>query len=260
MRIFCVIERQTVKEALAASDHVFTGLENGMINVIDGVGGNYTRSDEDGSYDMDQPASEVKYFRFSEDSDSIPGTGLQSLMKAMADYSTKEADVKNAAKEAYEMAYKQFSGIEDESAQVLADQLNKAVSDYENNLTAGSAAVTFSDGISTYAGISIEVWNAYGKTWTDEGEGIVELPAGTYHFCISQDGLAVEGTVEVAAEPVTVTAPLPQELWLKRDAFWISGSYGAESSEENRFTDDEYTVGEGTERQVTAAYIRIHIS
>ena len=247
---------QTVKEVLLESNHDFTGLEEGMVKAIDGVGGNYTRSDEDGGYDLDQPAANVEYFRFSEDADCRPGTGLQNLMKAMADYRTKDADVKNAAKEAYETAYQQFSGIDDASAQVLADQLSKAISDYENNLNAGTVAVTFSDGTSAYAGVPIAVENTYGKSWTDEGDGTLELPIGTYNFCISQDGLKVEGTFVVSnvdTSQVTVTAPLPKDLWLKQDALRISGSYGAESNEENRFTDDEYTVGEWDYRQVTVA-------
>lgn len=244
---------QTVKEVLLESKHSFTGLEEGWITAIDGVGGNYTRSDEDGGYDLEQPANNVNYFRFSENTDSRPGAGLQSLMKAMADYQLKDTDVKNAAKEAYETAYRLFSGIEDESARVLAEQLSKAISDYENKLNAGTVAVTFSDGSNTYSGVSIVIKNPYGKTWSDDGDGVLELPIGTYTFCISQNGLKVEGTIEVSAEPVTVNAPLPQDLWLKTDAFRISGSYGAETNEENKFTDDEYTVGEWSNRQVTVA-------
>ena len=52
---------QTVKEVLLESKHSFTGLEEGWITAIDGVGGNYTRSDEDGGYDLEQPANNVNY-------------------------------------------------------------------------------------------------------------------------------------------------------------------------------------------------------
>lgn len=244
---------QTVQEALLASGHEFAGMENGMVNVIDGVEGSYTRSDEDGEFSLDKAAAEIHYFRFSEDADSRPGTGLQALMKAMADYQEKETDVKNAAKEAYDMACKQFSGIADESAGVLAEQLNKAVSDYEGGLAGATVLVTFRNGENVYSGVSIIVKNAYGKAWTDEGDGMLELPSGTYTFCISQDGQKAEGTFQVSAEPVTVNAALPQDLWMKQEAFRISGSYGAENNEDNKFTDDEYTVGAWENRQVTVA-------
>ncbi|WP_373216146.1 PQQ-binding-like beta-propeller repeat protein [Ruminococcus sp. 5_1_39BFAA] len=245
---------QTVKEVLLESKHSFTGLEAGWITAIDGVDGNYTRSDEDGGYDLDQFAENVNYFRFSEDRDCKPEEGLQRLMKAMADYQLKDTDVKNAAKEAYETAYQQFSGIDDASAGVLAEKLINAMDAYENNLNAGTVAVTFNNGSNTYAGVSIVAENGYGRTWTDEdGNGVLELPMGTYHFCISQDGLMVEGEITVSTEPVTVTAPLPQKLWLKQDAFRISGSYGEEGNEESQFIDDEYKVSAWADRKATVA-------
>ena len=71
---------QTVREALAASGHSFTGLAEGVISEINGVVGNYTRSDEEGGYDLDKPASEIRFFRISEASDSKPSDGLQQLM------------------------------------------------------------------------------------------------------------------------------------------------------------------------------------
>ena len=77
-------EGQTIREALAASGHEFTGLEAGMVSAIDGVVGNFTRSDEFGDFALDKQASAVKFFRFSEAENSQPSTGLQQLMTAMA--------------------------------------------------------------------------------------------------------------------------------------------------------------------------------
>ena len=54
-------EGQTVRDALKASGHDFTGLDDGVVTAIDGVVGNFTRSDEDGSYDLERPASEVEF-------------------------------------------------------------------------------------------------------------------------------------------------------------------------------------------------------
>lgn len=251
-------EGQTVWEALTASGHEFTVQESGFINVIDGVGGNYTRYDEDGDFDLGKSAAEVEYFRFSESNENDKGTiseGLQLLMKAMADYQTKEADVKAAAKAAYDTAYEQFVGIDSDSAKLFADELNTAIGAYEESQGSTKYSVTFSDGNDAYtniaySGVSITMENAYGKTWTDDEDGVLEVPAGEYAFSIRYDGLCVEGNITVSGE-MTVEAPFPEDTWLKLDAFRLSGSYGAEDNEDNKFTDDEFTVGEWDNRQTT---------
>ena len=243
---------QTVQEALAASGHVFTGLDSWMISEIDGVVGNYTRSDEDGDFALDKPAAEVEYFRFSEDENSRPSEGLQKLMTAMAEYQRKDADVQAAARAAYDTVYTQFVGIASASAAVLAENLNTALSDYENAQSGTRFAVAFSDGTNVHSGVSITAENPYGKVWTDEGDGILELPAGDYTFCISYNGLSVQGGMTVTAD-MTVQAALPENLWLDLDSFRLSGSYGSEDHEENRFTDDEFVIGAWNNRQVTAA-------
>lgn len=243
---------QTVREALTASGHTFTGLEDGWITEIDGTGGNFTRSDDKGSFDLNAPASEVKYYRFSEDTNSQPSEGLQKLMSAMADYRQKDADVKAAAKEAYDVAYDQFVGIDSASAALLAENLNEAVRVYEENQAGDTYTVTFTDGIIAHSAVEITVENPYGKVWTDDGDGVLELPSGDYAFCVTKDGLWVEGTITVS-EDLTVHAALPEALWLNLNAFRLSGSYGAEDSEENRFSDDEYTVDQWDGRKTTVA-------
>ena len=68
---------QTLGEALESSGHTFTGLEQGQVTAIDGVTGNYTRSDQNGGYDLSVPASSVTHFCFSErpSSESQPSEG-----------------------------------------------------------------------------------------------------------------------------------------------------------------------------------------
>lgn len=242
-------EGQTVQEALIASGHEFTGLEEGMVSAIDGAVGNFTRSDEDGDFALDKQASEVGFFRFREDANSQPSTGLQQLMTAMADYQLKETDVRTAAKDAYDTAYNQFVGIDSDSAAVLAENLNKAISDYEQSQTGVQYKVTFANGSSVYSNVAITAENAYGKVWTDDGDGVLELPAGSYAFRVSQNGLAVEGSITVA-DTMTVQVALPQNLWLELDAFRLSGSYGAEDSTDNKFSDDEFALGTWSDRQV----------
>ena len=111
---------QTAAQALSASGHTFTGLDTGMISAIDGVTGNFTRSDENGNYDLSVSAASIGYLRFSEDMDSKPSDGLKQLMTAMADYKKKDSDVQAAAKKEYGTARDLFVGINGESAKTLA--------------------------------------------------------------------------------------------------------------------------------------------
>ena len=248
---------QTVGEALESSGHTFTGLDVGQVTAIDGVTGNYTRSDQNGGYDLTAQASSVTHYCFSErsSSESKPTEGMKQLMTAMADYLTKEEDVRQAAKAAYSNAYTSFAGIQSDDARTIAAELNKAVSDYEGTLSGTKYAVSFTDGSQTYsdvnyAGISITAVNSYGRQWEDDGDGVLELPAGSYTFRVSWDGLSVSGQVAVSAA-ATVSAALPDTLWLKQDSFRLSGSYGAENSEEGKFSDGEFRLGGWNGRAVT---------
>lgn len=247
---------QTLGAALEASGHVFTGLDVGQVTAIDGVTGNYTRSDQNGGYDLTTPASSVTHYCFSErsSSESKPNEGLKHLMTAMADYLLKDADVQAAAKTANDTAFASFVGISSEDARTLATELNKAVSDYENTLTGTKYTVSFTDGSKAYSeanytGISITAVNDYGKQWEDDGDGTLELPQGSYTFRVSHDGLSFSGKVDVSSA-VTVSAALPTQLWLKQDTFRLSGSYGADTNEDSKFTDGEFQLGAWNGRSV----------
>ncbi|MDO4745120.1 MAG: PQQ-binding-like beta-propeller repeat protein [Bacillota bacterium] len=246
-------EGRTIGEALSKSGHVFTGLDVGWITEIDGVVGNYTRSDENGDFNLGKSASEIGFFRFCEDEEnSKPSEGMMKLMTSMAEYQEKADDVKAAAKAAYDDAYAQFVGIDDYSAMVLADKLDEAISKYEALQNSTKYQITFSDGIDAHKNADITVKNVYGKVWNNDGDGIIELPAGDYTFAISEDGLHAEGTMTVDGSK-TIKAPLPEKLWLDRDTFRLSGSYGAEDNEENKFSDDEYEIGGWNGRSAAVA-------
>ncbi|MBO5323994.1 MAG: PQQ-binding-like beta-propeller repeat protein [Oscillospiraceae bacterium] len=252
---------QTLGEALQNSGHTFTGMDQGQITAIDGVTGNYTRSDQNGGYDLSVPAASVTHFCFSErsSSESKPSDGLLMLMTAMADYLEKEDDVRKAAKTAYDTAKKQFVGCSNDDAKMLASDLNTAIRDYEESLSGMQYTVSFSDGSkvyssSNYPGVTIRAENPYGKVWTDEGDGALELPTGQYVFCVEQDGLRVEGTI-VISKTTTIQVELPDQLWLNTDTFRLSGSYGAETNEEHKFSDAEFDLGTWTNRRTTVPVI-----
>lgn len=248
---------QTIGEALEASGHIFTGLDMGQVTAIDGVSGNFTRSDQNGGYDLTTPASSVTHYCFSErsSSESKPTEGMKQLMTAMADYLEKEEDVRKAAKSAFDTAKSSFVGISSEDAKTFAYELNKAISDYEGTLSGIQYAVIFTDGSRNYSGenypgVSITAVNTYGKQWTDDGDGQLDLPKGSYTFRVSHDGLSVSGKIDVTSD-VTVNAALPTDLWLKVDSFRLSGSYGPETNEENKFSDGEFQLNSWNGRTIT---------
>lgn len=242
-------ENQTVRQALAESGHSFVGLDIGMVSQIDGAVGNFTRSDEFGSHSLDTPASEIGFYRFSEETDSRPSEGLMQLMTAMADYACKADDVRAAAKAEYDTAYAQFSGIDSASAALLAEELNRAVQTYEDGQNGPHYAVTFLDGGASCDGMTVTAENPYGKVWTDD-DGVLELPAGSYRFCVTDGDVRAEGEMTVDGAE-TLRLALPRQDWLDTAALRLSGSYGSEDSEENKFSDGELSVGEWADRTVT---------
>ena len=250
-------EGQTLGEALENSSHTFTGMDQGQITAIDGVTGNFTRSDQNGGYDLSVPAASVTHFCFSErsSSDSKPSAGLLQLMTAMADYLEKEDDVRKAAKAEYDAAKMNFAGCSSDDARTLAYDLNAAIREYEELLVGEKHAVTFNDGnriysASNFPGVTITAENPYGKVWTDDGDGRLDLPVGNYTFRVERNGLRVAGSIVVSAE-ASFDVKLPEEQWLKTDAFRLSGSYGEESNEEHRFIDGEFSMTPWEDRHTT---------
>lgn len=241
-------EGQTIKSALAGSGHTFTGLDtSGMINEIDGIGGNFTRSDENGNHDLSKDASTIQFYRFSEETNSKPSEGLQKLMLAMADYFLEDDDVKAAAKNAYDNAYGHFVGIDSESAKTLAGELTNAVKEYKDSINGTKYQVTFKNGSSLYSGAEIKLENGFGKSWSvktgDLENGVISVPKGSYTFSVSQEGLHVKGNISVTGN-MNVTAKLPTDEWLNKETFRLSQSYNGKSSDDSviKFEDGELAL------------------
>ena len=223
---------QTVGEALAASGHLFSGLESGMIDTIDGVVGNYTRSDEDGGYDLSKPAAEVEVYCFSDSENSRPSAELQALIRVMADYTMEDEDVRKAAQTEYEQAYSRFPGISDDSARSCAVALTNAMETYLENQSGVRYAVTFSGA----AGLELTAENPYGKVFEDgDMDGILQLPADTYTFRVIDGSRRVSGQIEVA-DDMRVSVTMPTANWLVPETAAFSSAYGEADFLENAFS------------------------
>ena len=255
---------QTIGEALEASNHTFTGLDMGQITAINDVTGNYTRSDQNGGYDLTTPASSVTHYCFSErpSSESKPTEGMKLLMTAMADYLEEEEDVQKAAKAEYQEARKQFAGLGSDSAKTLAKSLTDAVNNYKAILGGQTYEIRFTDQSKDYSddnfpGVTITVKNAYGKQWSDaDHDGKLYLPFGSYTFSVERNGDSVSGSVDLS-ESKTIAVKLPEtnRLKQKQKEFRLSGSYGAEDDEDSKFTDAEFHVGTWIGREVTVPVV-----
>ena len=98
---------QTVKEALQASGHTFSGIESGFITAIDGVRGNFVRfydydeSTGECGYDLDAAASDITAIGFAEN--EVASKEMIALITLMGDFNYSVNGVLNypAAKTAY---------------------------------------------------------------------------------------------------------------------------------------------------------------
>lgn len=222
----------TVKEALLASQHIFDGLANeGMIRAVDGVIANYVCSDEQGGYDLNAPADSVEMFCLDVREEGFLTPGLQTLVRAMADLTEEEADVRAAAKNEYQAALEAYPTAGSERARELAADITDAVEEYQGTLR-DTARVTFAAGDGTPYGGEVTAVNTYGRVFTDDdGDGVLELPRGeTYAFTLRRDFARVDGVVRVTGEQ-TITADLPEGDWMAEGArLSLSGGSGFEDS------------------------------
>ena len=221
-------EGQSIKEALQGSGHTFKGIEEDWIEKIDDVQGNYVRSDENGGYSMDRPASEINFFCFSE-KEGFLTQSRQALVKAMADYMDEEQDVQAAAKAEYDAAVSGYAAADDEAAAQLAADISAAIESYKAELNGEKYSVAFSDGEKSYSaanyqGIEITAENKYGKSFSDDdGDGVLSLVKGEYTFCVSQKYNRIEGKITISGDR-TVTSVLPSGDWMKAGAEISTGS------------------------------------
>lgn len=214
---------QTIRQALNASKYSFTtNGSNQFITAIEGVNGNYTYGSTPDGVSIDSAANTVTHFRFSEASNSTPSSGLQTLMKVMADYLEEDADIQNAAAEEYQTALNSYLNVTSETAQRYADAITAKINAYKAGQDT-QYTVTFS-GFSG-SDYTVSAVNDYGKRFEDTGHtGTLQLPADGYLFSVRQENRMVSGRIKVTG-PKTVTASLPTGDWFKESTLKISSGY-----------------------------------
>lgn len=227
---------QTIAQALLASGHTFDGLEDGSVYRINGVAGEFQRSDETGDYSLTKLASDISFFCFTEGEIAKPSAARRALIRTMADYLCKEADVRAYAKDAYNEALRQFVGISDETASACAAQITAKIGEYETSLRI-TTPVTFSG---MGAGCKITAVSEYGKVFDDTKiPGTLELPNGSYNFTVQQDALRVSGRISVP-ETTAVSVTMPNGGWLNMADFAVSNDYS--TSAYPGFDDGKYPL------------------
>ena len=212
---------QTIAQALLASGHTFEGLEDGSVYRIDGVAGEFQRSDETGDHSLTKQASEISFFCFVENGTAKPSEARQALICTMADYLCEEADVRAYAKDVYDEALRQLVGISDENASTCAAQITAKIGEYETSLRSTRTVIFSGMG----DGCKITAVSAYGKIYDDtEYPGTLNLPDGSYDFTVQKGALRVSGKISVP-ETKTVSVTMPDGGWLATSSFAVSNDY-----------------------------------
>ena len=98
------------------------------------------------NYSLTKLASDISFFCFTEGEIAKPSAARRALIRTMADYLCKEADVRAYAKDAYNEALRQFVGISDETASACAAQITAKIGEYETSLRSHNARYLFRDG------------------------------------------------------------------------------------------------------------------
>ena len=229
---------QTVREALLAlqnreeTPHTFDGLEtvNGFVTAIDGVSANYSRSDDKGSFDLEQRADSVGAFLFLTAYDTLneeTASALCALGRAMLAWQEAEKpQMQKFARQEYDAAAKALT------VKKTADELTalstaltermEAYTQYENAETKplnvrflGLTGQLLTDYTFTAA-------DPYGneKTFTNEHPA---LAAGSYTFTLTSGLNGASGVMTVAEDgSVTVADETLTNLRVPQGVAWMA--------------------------------------
>lgn len=208
----------TIREALLKTEHTFVDLDTVLgLNLIDGVYGLYTISDQNGKYDLNALASTVKTLRISE-SETAMSPSWAALINAMGRYNTSPEKLKNydGAKDAYQKALSAYLNAGDSEAAALAAKLNQAIDDYENQDVGTKYTVTFqvTQNQTPLSGAHTVATNRFGTEYATDS-GILSLVAGAYDFSVTYQQNEISGTFTVSNKNVTLNLDFTSLNWLK---------------------------------------------
>ena len=158
---------QTIREALLASGHTFTGLESGyFIEKVNNISGTFYLFYDGGKHDLSVPASEIHTLCIGETSQY--SENLLDLIRDMAQCKETTAYKYPDVQAAYKVCYAAIRNGDADAAKTAHDQLKSAIDDYQAKLngTRYTVTVTASQGAATLTDPHITLCDVYGNITT----------------------------------------------------------------------------------------------
>lgn len=235
---------QTVKEALLASAHTFTGIETGFIYTIDGVTDNFVQFYDGGGYDLDAAASGITVLCFTTEDTNYSPEKI-ALLGQMAAYRGETNGVQgySAAQKAYADALAECYGADGTRCESLYTALKTAMDAYESFLSGEKTTLKLqvAQGGRRDVPVDITLYGEFGNTVTARKATQVEAVPGRYTFDLTDGDVShVRGEIVIASGGV-LTATLPDGNWI------ASADLGLENGENwSALTCEARTAAGGT--------------
>lgn len=218
---------QSIKDALLSSGYSFGELEErDWIDSVEGVPGNYSRFYDENGYDLSLPADSITALLVTEMGESYSDE-LFALLVRLGQFNEMTNHVQAYAATEYSAALKGVQrGVSGEQAQTLLDNLNAAITAYEEMLAGEKYNVDFNvsnqDGTLT-EDFTLKLTDAYGNVTTSETAQI-QVIAGSYNFVVTSGFNRTEGNFEVRGD-TSVSVTLPSEEWYGNIRVLCDGDY-----------------------------------
>ena len=224
---------ESIRQALAASEHSYQGLEEGgFVTSVDGRGESFSLYYDNAGYDLDADASSVATaLVFSDKGEEGYSEDLLKLVRALAVHPDLQEEKRGypAVSEAYEAALSGLKTCDGAGASPLLIALTSAYESYDAWASSDALEVSFNVTLAggTVSDAEIAAADANGLTYTAEaGSGTLYLKPGDYTYTVTKGDLAAEGTFTVSSDaPVSrIDVPLPEGVWLAGADFAESNS------------------------------------
>lgn len=214
---------QTVRQALAASGHSFTGLDTGYVSSIDGCDGISSRCDEAGDYDMNKSAADVEMFAFTAFAVAKPGA-LHDMAQAMVRWRESASPVQRFAQAEYDAASSALISGGDFAA--LAAALHEKIDQYGQYSGAEKLPLKLAfQGVDDTAltDYTFTAEDPYGNRHTFTQTDTAALAAGSYTFTLTSGCNGAYGSMTVAADgTVSVDGSTVTALRVPQGAAWLA--------------------------------------